>query len=202
MAISKVSICNMALGHLGSKRIASLTDATEQAILCNIHYEQVVDEVLSEADWGCVTWRQTLAQVASTDDNYLIDDDNAEWDYQYSLPTNPYCLRVIDVPGLPAAEYHIESRYILYNDDELTIRYVKRELDPTKYDAPLTKAIVYKLAAELALALSGKSGLHGDMLVLYDRQLRRAANMDAKANQNKQPDYEDDGGSWTSVGRG
>ena len=202
MAVSKVTICNMGLAKLGAKRIASLDEETENAVLCNIHYEQVVDEVLSSADWGCVTWRQSLAQLASTDENYLIDDDNAEYEYQYALPTEPYCLRVIDVPGLPEADYEIESRYLMYNDDSVVIRYVKRELDPTKYDPLLTKAIAYRLAAELAIDITGKAGLHGDMIVLYEQQLSRAANMDAKANQSKQPDHEDSGKAWTGVGRG
>ena len=91
----------MALTPIGAQRIHDIDDDdTEEAILCNLYYDIIVDEVLRSHTWNCAKWYQSLASVSSGDDDYMLDDyDN--YDYQYTLPTSPKCLRVVRIPEHP-----------------------------------------------------------------------------------------------------
>ena len=54
MAISETSICNMALGRLGSKRINDFDDTDESSlpiVQCRLHYEQTRDALIRSHWW-------------------------------------------------------------------------------------------------------------------------------------------------------
>ena len=91
MINSVVDLCNMALSRLGEERITALPpgDDSEAAKEAQLHYAQTRDEVLEDHPWRCAVHYQSLASLSDSDPGYL---PQTEYDYQYTLPTDPYCL--------------------------------------------------------------------------------------------------------------
>jgi hypothetical protein len=178
MAVGKTEICNMALTPLGERRIHDIdSDTDETAVLCRLYYDNIVDEVLRSHPWNCAVWYQSLAQLSSTDDDYLIDGyDN--YDYQYILPTNPYCLRVLSIPEHPDENYQIVGRYLLSNLETVVLEYIKRITNPTQFDPLLVSAIAYRLSADLAMRITNSEKTRNDMIRIYEWQLNRAGAID------------------------
>jgi hypothetical protein len=144
-----VDLCNMALGRVGAGRITALTDATNEANWCNLYYEQTRNEVLRARNWRSATETQALARETTA--------PLYGWSYQFSMPTYPRALRIIEV--YPASDYERMGRKILSNELELTLKYVKEIEDPNELDDILTEAIVLRLASKLATAVANKPEL-------------------------------------------
>lgn len=180
---SKITICNMALSKLRAQRIEDFPpgDDSEEAILCELYWEPTVDEVLRSYPWSCALHRQSLAEVGSGDGDYLLSDTE-EWQYQYKLPQDPYCLRVVKLIDQPTAPYKVEGRSLLCNLSKVAILYVKRAANPLYFDSLLVKAIAYRLAADLSVDIMNAPQVRQEILRLYDWQLRRAKSIDALEN--------------------
>lgn len=186
MAVSETQICNMALTELGAGKISNyLEDTSEKAVNCRLFYEPTVDEVLRSHEWNCAIWYQSLALVADTDDDYLLTDYD-EWAYQFQLPTNPLCLRPLEIPDYPGYDYEIVSGYLITNLETVVLKYIRKLIDPTKFDALLVETIMYKLAADMAVKVKGSAADRDKMLLMYEYQLKRAQDIDGKESENPQ----------------
>ena len=96
---TEVSICSNALRKLGDDPITSLTEDTERARLCNAFYESSRDSLLRSHPWNFAITRATLAKLSSTPAYGFA--------YQYALPTDPYCLRVLEMEYQDLSLIHI-----------------------------------------------------------------------------------------------
>ena len=180
MAASVVDICNQALYLLGQSAITALDEGTRPATICTLLWPEVRDMVLSDHPWNCAIHRDELAQ-STTDPEY-------EYSYQYALPTDPYCLRVlstsnddyVDSNGDPAYPWKVEGRYLLTDADTVKIRYIKRVTDVTQYPPFLVTAMAAKLASELAFPITRNLNIHSQMEQLYQRKLADAKAVDAQ----------------------
>ena len=192
MTISKVAICNMALGELGAKEISSLTDGSTAAALCSRHYDQTVDEVLAMADWKCAMARKQLAASSETPD--------FEYDYQYPLPTNPYCLRVramcLDDGSELEADWTREGDMLLTNQDECYIKYIKRVTDPMKFEPLLVTAIYLQLAIKFAPKLQKDTADKGRLIEEFEKLVLPRAKY-ATAKEGYGPDQVKSTERWT-----
>jgi hypothetical protein len=85
---SEVEICNLALAHFGSRsNISSLTEASEEARHCRLHYANIRDSLLQMLDWDFArryTFLATLDETAPGD-----------WLYAFALPAD--CITPRDV---------------------------------------------------------------------------------------------------------
>lgn len=146
---SETGICNMALMKCGAKPlISSLTEDTDNARICNLFYKAVRDAVLRSHPWNCALHRTTITA--------LSDDPDSDWDHQYQLPTNPYCLRILQVGTLEVqpTRWTIEGRRLLTNENSPPIVYVKRITDTNEFDSLLIDALILKLAIKIAMPVS------------------------------------------------
>lgn len=171
MSRSAVSICNLALQKLGAKRIVSFEDGTKNAHLCDGFYSQAVDEVLRMHPWNCAIHRKELAA-----------DEEAPvfgWAYQYSLPSSPYCLRVLAVQYADY-EFAIEGRKLVTNEGTCKIAYIKRIIDPNEFDSLLTEAIVARLTIKLAYPITQSVSLEDKMCKNFKHILSEARSADAQ----------------------
>ena len=186
MSVSKVQICNLALSELGSGRVNDIeTDTSEKAVLCRLYYEPVVEEVLRSHEWNCALWYQSLAEVADTDDDYMLVDYE-EYSYQFQLPTAPRCLRVLKIPAYPGAKYEVVSGHLLTNLSTAVIKYIRVLEDTTKFDPLLVRAIAYRLAADMAPRITNATKTRTEMLAIYNMQLTRAIGIDARESEEPQ----------------
>lgn len=158
---SKTQICNNALSKIGVDPITSLTDNTTAAARCNQVYETVAEEVMASGAWTSTIRRATLAQTTNTPEYGYA--------YEYQLPTDPLCLRVLDVYESETGvwNYKIEGDKLLSDRSSIKIRYVSYIEESGSYDVDLRKAIQFRLASELAYNFTGDRTLAREMYAIY-----------------------------------
>ena len=167
---SETEIASNALTKLGAQSITSLDDDTQRARLCRAYYPNVGDAVLRAYPWRCATIRTTLALSEDTP----VGDD---WAYQFQLPVDPYCLRVLQVDD-GTIPFTVEGRLILCDESSLYLKFIRRMTDPGSFDSLLQEAIECRLAAELAYPVTGSPTLIKAMWELYEAKIREARTID------------------------
>lgn len=167
---SKVAMCNAALTKIGANVITSLTEASEEARICNARFNDVLDALLESHPWNFAIERATLAASA--------DAPNHEYSYKYLLPQRPYCLRVVSVYN--DYEYKIEGRYLYTDYSNISITYVKRVTDMNELSPMFRECFSLYMAAELAYPIAGSNALRQELLGEYDRAIRLARSKDAQ----------------------
>jgi len=157
MATSEVQICNEALALLGASSIISLTEATENARRCNMHYGSTRDALIRKHRWRFAVNRATLAALAA--------GPAYQYDYAYQLPTDPYCLRVLEFyeEREDGSDWQVEGRTLVTDSETARIKYLGRVTDPNTFDASFHDALVYELAAKLAIPITNSRSLSTDM---------------------------------------
>ena len=186
---SVVDICNEAMDLLGAATIISLTQDSKEARLCNRRFDTVRDSVLRTHLWNVALVRKEIAADTIAPDFGFT--------YQYTLPTDPYCLRVVSfwnssVDNEIAAYdsnimYKIEGRKILSNEGTCKITYIARVDDTEQYDSLLSSVIAYRLAADTAYGITGSMSVAQNMQALYEARLREAKGVDAMEGYPEQP---------------
>lgn len=170
---SKVQLCNRALLRLGAARITSLTDGTQEATLCNLLFNDIADEVMSSGSWSACIRRASL-NATSTDPTY-------GYDYEFQLPTNPVCLRVLsteDEEENEYEEYAIEGDKLLSDALLVNIKYIARITDTQSYGTLLSNCIVSRLAAELAYPITGQAKVMQSLMEQYYRDMQMSLSLD------------------------
>lgn len=166
---------------LGAATITALTEDSKEARLSNRRFETVRDQVLRAHPWNAVIERKELAQDSSA--------PAFGFAHQYTLPTNPYCLRVLsfwngNVDNEIAAYdsqnmFKVEGRKVLSDETTCRIIYIARITDTEQYDSLLSSTIAHKLASEVAYAITGSNSVAQQMFQLYQARLAEARSMDA-----------------------
>lgn len=165
---SVVTLCNLALSHLGDRATLTSIDPPEgsaQADHCEQFWPIARDEALSSADWRFASHTATLAAL---DDN---ENSNPQWRFAFGLPADFLVARELvhttgdlrpfytEDPNFEIATIN-NGTVVLFANDELTaLRYTRRVSDPTKYPPMLVTALSYLMAAYLAgPVIKGKTG--------------------------------------------
>ena len=181
---STVDIANFALNNLGASNITSLDENSKAARVVNQRYESVRDAVFRAHPWNCLINRASLAQETAT--------PAFGYTYQYALPTDPFCLRVLEFSngtlsypqdnitnntGGPV--FVIEGRKLLTDEGTAQIKYIGRVTDTQLYDASLTEALAARLAAEICYAITGSTSMVQIQTSLYEAKVNEARFNDA-----------------------
>jgi len=172
---SKVDLANEALLLLGANTITSFTDNDSNAVLVNRFYDSERDALLRSHRWNCAITTANLASIVGTP---LID-----WKYKFTLPTDPYCLRVLDVrtvTGDIKLDFEIQGRELLTEESTIDITYIQRLEDATHFDALFYQALVYRLAWKLAYPIARSTTILQQMAQLYDAIVREARTADSQ----------------------
>ena len=181
---STVDIANFALNIIGASNISSLDENSKPARLVNQRYEAARDFVFRSHPWNCLIRRAELAQE--------VDTPAFGYAKQYALPTDPFCLRVLEfsngslsypqdnmLSNTGGPVFVIEGRKLLTDSGTARIKYIARVTDPNEYDAGLTEALAAYLASELAYAITGSTSVVQIATALYSEKLREARFVDA-----------------------
>lgn len=190
---SQVDIYNMALLRIGNgKTIASTSEGSNEANLCNIFYEQCRDYLLRAFPWNFSTKRAVLAVSSAT--------PPTNWTYAYSLPSDYLNIRRIITSGLRSMRSDLKppfqistsgSQRILYCDIQtVEIEYTARITDTTLFDPAFVSALAYRLALEIAMPLTVKGEIIQSLERAYMQSVREAA---ALSMNESQDDPEPDG---------
>lgn len=169
---SKVDICNQALANIGKAPIAALDNATEAARQCARFYDRALATTLRDFPWQFAKRQVGLALLPSTGDG---------WTYLYAYPAG--CVKIRKVYASESYDDD-ETEFDLFNlSGTLTVacdiedakaEYTALVTDTTLFDASFEGALVYALASELAIPLSGDLKRRQMMLQLYTGALPMA----------------------------
>lgn len=155
---TQVEICNMALAYIGhTVFIEDLdTEASQEAILCRLFFEQMRDAVLEDHHWPFASKDFTL--------NLIEEDPNTDWAYSYAYPTD--CIRAerivtgLGEPDSEKAPYRIHgtgaARRIYTNEEDAVLKYTARITDVSLFSASFVEALAWRIAAAIALGLGRK----------------------------------------------
>lgn len=179
---SEVRIANMALSHLGCRgRISSLTEASEEARQVSLHYDAARDETLAAAAWPFAAKRKALALYAG--------ETPPDFGYAFEYPVD--CLAPRAILGFPGArpprfETGVDetlSRRLIYADvPDPVLHYTARVTNPALYTPHFAGALAFRLAAAVAIPMTGRHELAQALYNLYSRAVDEAAAMAANAS--------------------
>lgn len=162
---SKTDIANMALHRVGAQRIMDLNDAdSKSARVLRDFFEPAIREVGRLAEWQCLKDRVTLAQLATA--------PAFGWDYAYQLPVTflrLVKLNGVDYRGQPGDDHEIEGRTLLTDQATADIEFIAYKEETADYDPLFVKAIVAKLAAEIAVPLRQDEALAARLMGEFEQ---------------------------------
>lgn len=161
MAVSDVTICNLALQKLGAKRINMLTEDSRNARSCNACYEPIRDKVMQHPPWNFAIKRFTLAASATA----------PEFEYLYAFPFPVGALRLL-IPNRMLIDWVVEQqggqRVILTNDGaSIQTRFVVKVEDPTLYHPLFVEALACKLAWHMCEEITQSDTKKNEITVQY-----------------------------------
>jgi hypothetical protein len=174
-----VGICNLALGWLGERAIASLDDEAaasgSREELCARLYPEALRSLLEAKAWTFAVERLELAPAQAT--------GLAEFPSKYLLPAT--VVRVLssdDGSGANDLEYRREGGYLFAATSPATlhVRAITLLEDASKYSPGFVRALAARLAADLALPLTESRPLAAAMEEKYERELREAGRLDGQ----------------------
>ena len=167
---SEVDIINSAMNMIGASNIIARDEDSKAARVSNQRYDSIRDAVLRAHPWNCAVTRRSLAPDS--------ESPAFDWDYQFTLPADPYCLRVLRLDYLDI-EFRVEGRKIVSNESSINLIYISRVTDPNEYDTLLQESIAARLAADVSFTLSQSTSLTQNMFNLYESKLKEARFVDA-----------------------
>lgn len=204
MAVSsdiKLSVYNGALRRLGSRRIASLTEAREpRRVLDDIwNNGQVVYEALEKGDWNFALRAAQLDYLPSIETGFGFP-------YAFSKPDDFRRLSALSADEyfrtpLTTLEYGEDGGYWLSNLTTLFVRYVSDDTDygmnSAGWSASFQTYLECKMAFEACERLTGNRGKKADLAEEMRQELRQAKSHDAMADAIKMRPM----GSWVRARR-
>jgi len=166
--MTDIQICNLALARLGDSRITLLSDTTAQAQYCSLFYAQTLEELQTEFDW------QFCRKLASL----TADATPPAFGYarRFAVPSD--FLRLIRLNGIDEDENF--SKWEIVNGFIHTdfaapaqIEYIAHVTDSAKFPAVFVEIFSAKLAANLALPLTGSKELFVHMSEVFSSNVQR-----------------------------
>lgn len=177
---TEVSIGNRALQILGAAPVISLTEENNRARALQVAFAAVRDAELHRRNWRFAIKRTTLPALSTTPDSGYA--------YQYQVP-NDY-LRLLpggdlfpmadlsDYRSTYAGLYSVEGDRILTDiGAPLSIRYIARITDASKFNASFAEALAARLAWECCETITqsdSKQQLAERRYTMALREARRA----------------------------
>jgi len=169
---SKVSICNLALFHLGSsKRIASLDEKSQEARSCSAFYDQALEQTFRDYDWPFASKIAALALVAA--------DPTAQWRFAYRYPTDCVKFRFIqsdtrvvtNTTREPCKQVYDSTGPLIYADKPEAIgEYTVLVTNPEHYPPDFVMSLSLRIASYIAPSITG-----GDPFNLGVKSLQKYA---------------------------
>ena len=167
---SSTEICNSALIKLGVEPIASLTEDSKPASLCNRQYARLRDKLLQSHYWNFAMARNELAVVSIT--------PSFGFQFVYQLPSN--CLRALHLQNKSARFKVEQNRYLHTNVSGAKLLYIVKEEDVSKFSPMFQELLSYDIAIDLCMVLTQKRTLKADLIAERKELLRDTRSIDGQ----------------------
>ncbi len=157
----QVSIINKALLLLAAERIVGPEDDNPNTEKMYGQWDDAVDFVIAAYPWD---FAETDAQIAATGTTPLFD-----WEQQYVLPTDPYCLKVWKAGTATPPDWEVKGRRLYINESgPLNITYGAQITDPGQFDPGFVQALSAYLAWGAAYSITRKRSKTKEMWEFYE----------------------------------
>lgn len=155
---SEVQIYNLALNAIGERsNISAPTDKSRGAEVCRLWYGLVKDSILSAAFWP-EAQKITYLGLVNTRDSDTWAEDNARpgYTYAYALPSDMLRPRYMTDYSRFLVGTIAGQRVLSSNLQQAALVYTERLDDVSAMGAELQMALVYGLAANICMPITGK----------------------------------------------
>ena len=197
MSHGRLSLFNQAVSQAGGKpKISDPDENSTEANLCRLWYDTVRDNIQQTAPWASVTTSSRLGVLVERD--YSLEwaptDPGPGWRFAYQPPVNmlrPHYLHSY-VPFVRqmwdgTAECVTSPKTVIMTDKkDAILQYARRNEDISDWDMPLYDAVVFALAATIALPLSAKVTLMRELRDMAVGKILLAISEDANEQQVRQ----------------
>lgn len=168
-AISDVSISSSALIKLGQEPITDLSADIKLARLCNARFAYIRNSVLETYEWSVATRTVELPALSGV----TIDFD---WAYAFEPPAD--MLKMVRGEDW-FDDYEVFSGVLYADKNPFKIKYIWKNTNSATYTYSLAECIAWRLAADLAYALTNSQPTAEAMLKGYELELKNARYSDS-----------------------
>ncbi len=158
--MTSTDICNLALAYIAKGRITALTQETEEARQCAMHYDHCRRMLLRSYRWGFARRMEKLAVVSAKVPG---------WDYVYGYPSNCLSVRFVfaedeaERKEVNKDEYEVAVvdgvKVLCSNVEEAWCEYTEDVTEAAKMTEEFIEALARYLAASMAMVVTGSDGL-------------------------------------------
>lgn len=169
-AQTAIDICNASLALLGEPPITGFNDQTNAEKQCELLYGMSKDAVLRGHPWNCAEKSAILAA--------LVETPPFEFDAVYQLPTD--CIRALRLYETAEPWRIVAGRKLATSASPVQLIYTAAITSVPQMDAQLVQAIIYHLAAQMAVVLPNKASMHAQLMQAFENVLRNARSADGQ----------------------
>ena len=174
-ARTDIEIAQRAMVLVGLEPLTSFTDNSDEALVMNTLYEDMVEDCLAQHSWKFATGQKQLSRLTAAP----LD----RWDAAYALPTAPAVMQVHTVTiDDVVQQYAIYERYIYINadaNDDVVLNYMFR-VDTQYWPPAFALWVIYRLASILGLSVTRNAEVAESYVQLAQQQFRMAKARDSQ----------------------
>ncbi len=172
---SREAICNQAISWLGGNIITTIDDESDEAILCKANYSELRDAVLEEGKWTFATSRFRLVPNPAA--------PVSKYAYKFELPTSVLIVDKVSntqqySDDWPSIDYRREEDFIVCDYSVIYIKAIIKIEDMSKWTASAKQALAARIAADIAVPLTGSAKREYAMQEKYDKLVDKALAID------------------------
>lgn len=169
--MTDIEICNLALLDLGCTPILTFDDASDEGRACKLFYPACRDVVLADSIWTFAKLKFKPTQLTTAPAFgfakafqlpsevlrvYKVDDGTDSWD----------------------VAFEVVGRQIHSDAETLYALAVQRIADTSQFSPGFVMALAARLAADMAVTLTGNRTLRDDNLAIYEKKRKAASEVD------------------------
>ena len=179
MAADKLAIYNEALGHLGSRELASLAENRDPRRRLDRAWDNAVRYTLEQAPWSFAIRSLQLEPTRSVTPAFGFS-------LAYQKPDD--WLKTVELTSderfdCPVKRYSDESGFWWTDTDPLFARFVSTDpaygFDLSRWSATFSTYLAIRLARQTCQRITGSSSMMGDLVKLEKEERKRAKANDA-----------------------
>jgi len=184
--MTSTDICNLALAYLAKGRITSLTQNTEEARQCAMHYDHCRKLLLRSYRWGFARRIEKLALSALTIPG---------WEFVYGYPSDCLIVRfVFEQEGAAKKEVDLNQfdvsivdgvKVICTDVEQAWCEYTEDVNEVAKMSEEFVEALARYLAASMAMVITGNGELMNTNYQLMQAALNQAQVEAAREREQK-----------------
>lgn len=203
-SLGQTQLCNLSLYHIGENQIGDISDPVPEAQACQQYWIPCIDDLFNEHEWGFAQSQIPLVLLANA--------KLAGWCYTYAYPVQVGGVWAVYNPCHHAKKEEIEfDKYYIpgtamlalgSNEPEAICDATSIVIDPTIWDAKFALAFSYRLAASIAVPLTGDQSVAQAMMaacLAMTNETKRIGYNEKRKKPHQVHGYRDARGGYGSV---